>query len=1014
MIIRKIRIKNINSLKNEHIVDFTTSPLKESGLFAITGPTGSGKTTILDAICLALFNRIPRIDKQISQNLIIETGVILTRNTKDAVAEVEYSCAKGIYTSRWEISTNRNGNLRDSEMRIYDVAGNTIEEKKKNVPVLNEQLVGLSFDQFIRSILLPQGDFALFLQSGKNDRGILLEKITGSLIYRELGKRAYEKRKIVCLQMDKIKDQQSELLARKMDDTAFAELEVKCNSIAKEQVELNNKMVATEKQLDIKQNIERLTKQVIETEMLWKKSIQDSVQFIKGEGVKMKPHKLLLPYFEEINAVTELQNWIATNSRKIEEIKTNLAQNETKIENTANSIRQFVHNQTIESSNLVASLDQFEQKVIGLSSLCDQKEFAYRTGFEPVKQTAKELNLPILIKEEPHKISEKISHRKQAIIHQLSEYELKHPKIGVENSLEKQTLFQEQISLATEWDKMIAIYEQNNKSLQLLLKKRLDTEKEHKTGKSNLEQWNIQFNELKTHLELKSKDLLINQLTTKLEDFKKHLHNNQPCPLCGSLEHPWAEKEIPDSKSQEYECKQLEEKLKIVKSSIDSAIAKNELFEKQIENTLKEEKELGIQIATSQHDMDAIKTKLPEDMQLLKPAEATSKLQQYLAEYRGYGQLVIELEKIEQIKLQISKLIELFTEGKEIRLQLQAIYQGNNIQTDCKALRSKYQEVESEKSRLNKNLQEIGTELERNEISKSQKIGSLLPKLQQIGFTDFEIAKKSMLHHSEYTKLEERAKQLENEKLSRKTKYETLVEQLKLSQQKDVKETLEQIRLQLTQFSEKLKEIAQNRDAMMEQLSNQKSIRADLKIKEQEYESLRLKSEKWILLDKVIGDSQGYNFNNFAQSLTLGHLITLANRRLQELSPRYMLTKTEVKGNDELNVIDRDMGDELRSVKTLSGGETFMVSLALALGLAEMASRNIAIGSLFIDEGFGTLDPETLDQALAMLEQLQARNNKTIGIISHVDALKERINARIELHPEFGQGHSKLVIKSGY
>ena len=1014
MIIRKIRIKNINSLKNEHIIDFTAVPLKDSGLFAITGPTGSGKTTILDAICLALFNRIPRLDKSISQSLISETGVILTRNTKDAYAEVEYSCNKGIYTSRWEISTNRNGNLRDYEMRIFDAMGTTIEEKKTNVPSLNEQLVGLNFEQFIRSILLPQGDFALFLQSGKNERGLLLEKITGSLIYRQLGKRAFEKSRTVRQQMEKIKERQTELTSRKMEDSAFAELEIKCNSIGKEQVELNNKIVATEKQLDIKQNIESLTKQANETEVLWKKSIQASTQFIEGEGVKMERHKLLTPYIEEINAITEIQNQITSNSNKVEGIRTNLAQNETRVGDTANDIRQFINNQTVDNSKLVATLDVFEQNVINLTVQYNEKEFAYRTGFEPVKHTASELNIPILIKEEPHKISEKISHRKQAIIYQLSEYEQKHPKIGTENSLEKQEMFQEHISFANDWDKKVAIFDQHSKSLEALLKKRNDADKEQETVKSNFEQWNIQYKELNAQLELKSRDLLINQLTTKLEDYKKHLHTNEPCPLCGSLEHPWAEKELPDSGKQELECKQIEDKLSTLKSSIDYAIAKIEVFENHIENALTEEKEIKTQLASCQQGIDRIKDSLSEELRLLKPSEAIVKLKQNLELYRNFSQLTLELQKIEQIKLQLSKLIELYTEGKEIRVQLQAVYQGNNIQSDCKLLRSKYQEVESEKLRLDKNLFELNAELEQNKTAKSQQVNVLLPKLQQIGFTDFEIAKKSMLQHDEYAKLEEREKQLENSKLSHKTKYDTLVDQLKLSQQKDVKETSDQIRILLTQLTAKLKEIAQNRDTMMEQLSIQKSIRKDLKIKEQELESVRIASEKWILLEKIIGDANGNNFNNFAQSLTLGHLINLANRRLQELNPRYMLTKTEVKGNDELNVIDRDMGNELRSVKTLSGGETFMVSLALALGLAEMALRNIAIGSLFIDEGFGTLDPETLDQALAMLEQLQARSNKTIGIISHVDALKERINARIEIHPEFGQGHSKLIIKSGY
>ena len=130
MIIRKIRLKNINSLKGEHTIDFTTQPFLGSTLFAITGPTGSGKTTILDAISLALYNRIPRIPTSISKNLIDDTGVILSHNTKECFSEVEFSCRHGIYTSLGDFCQQKR-NLRDYEMRLYNSEGIVIEDKKE-------------------------------------------------------------------------------------------------------------------------------------------------------------------------------------------------------------------------------------------------------------------------------------------------------------------------------------------------------------------------------------------------------------------------------------------------------------------------------------------------------------------------------------------------------------------------------------------------------------------------------------------------------------------------------------------------------------------------------------------------------------------------------------------------------------------------------------------------------------------------------------------------------------------
>jgi exonuclease SbcC len=171
-------------------------------------------------------------------------------------------------------------------------------------------------------------------------------------------------------------------------------------------------------------------------------------------------------------------------------------------------------------------------------------------------------------------------------------------------------------------------------------------------------------------------------------------------------------------------------------------------------------------------------------------------------------------------------------------------------------------------------------------------------------------------------------------------------------------------------------------------------------------------NKKWEVLNRLIGDATGTEFNKFAQDLSLQRLILLGNKRLKQLNDRYELDRF-IAGEDknQLYVIDNHMGGLRRSVKTLSGGETFLMSLALALGLSDLASKNVEINSLFIDEGFGTLDPETLDLTLDTLERLQAESNKTIGIISHVNALKERIQTQIVLDRNT-QGYSQLEVIS--
>ena len=163
----------------------------------------------------------------------------------------------------------------------------------------------------------------------------------------------------------------------------------------------------------------------------------------------------------------------------------------------------------------------------------------------------------------------------------------------------------------------------------------------------------------------------------------------------------------------------------------------------------------------------------------------------------------------------------------------------------------------------------------------------------------------------------------------------------------------------------------------------------------------------WKGLSELIGSADGNKFRTFAQSLTLDVLLGHANGHLQDLAPRYRLER--VPGQElELQVVDLDMGDEVRSVNTLSGGESFLVSLALALGLSSLSSRTAQVGSLFIDEGFGSLDPDTLEVALAALDSLQSAGRQ-VGIISHVPGLAERVGARIQVTP-LGAGRSRVDV----
>ncbi|HEY0839677.1 MAG TPA: SbcC/MukB-like Walker B domain-containing protein, partial [Vulgatibacter sp.] len=191
------------------------------------------------------------------------------------------------------------------------------------------------------------------------------------------------------------------------------------------------------------------------------------------------------------------------------------------------------------------------------------------------------------------------------------------------------------------------------------------------------------------------------------------------------------------------------------------------------------------------------------------------------------------------------------------------------------------------------------------------------------------------------------------------------------------------------------------------------ALRADDEARERakailpELEARTSEAEKWAAMHGLIGSANGDRFQLFAQGITLRVLLAHANVHLEELAPRYRLEKVPGK-NLHIQVVDRHMGDDVRAANSLSGGETFLVSLALALGLSGLSSRS-RVESLFIDEGFGSLDPHSLDLALATLDSLQATGRK-VGVISHVQGMAERIGVQIQVRPQ-GSGRSAVTVE---
>lgn len=271
-------------------------------------------------------------------------------------------------------------------------------------------------------------------------------------------------------------------------------------------------------------------------------------------------------------------------------------------------------------------------------------------------------------------------------------------------------------------------------------------------------------------------------------------------------------------------------------------------------------------------------------------------------------------------------------------------------------------------------------------------------RLEVAGFPDEAAYLAACLPEVERSALMEQARKLNDEQTELAAKERDRTALLEVERRKGV---TDRPRLELGQMLDVLvscqRELQQEIGAIRQKLKDNDSRRSMQQERIGAIDAQKRECGRWDLLHELIGSADGKKYRNFAQGLTFDMMIGHANRELQELSDRYLLTRDDAQPL-ELSVVDNYQAGEIRSTRNLSGGESFIVSLALALGLSHMASRNVRVDSLFLDEGFGTLDEETLETALETLAGLR-QDGKLIGVISHVSELKERIGAQIQVVP---------------
>lgn len=1007
MKILSIAFKNINSLKGENFIDFEAAPFSGNTLFAITGPTGSGKSSILDVISLALFNQVPRLGK-ISKKEIREKGAILTRNQKEAYAKVTFETGSGRYTSSWSIEVNRNGNLNDYNMEIANLQDNSLLDlKKSEVPGKNEKLIGLNYDQFIKSVLLAQGDFAKFLSAKKEERGELLEKITGTGIYRQLGIMAFERfkneTKEIESQQKEIKLFESYLLSKEDLETFNKDLKEKTTQTESLQKDL--KLI--EKQLELKENIQKQEKEISGLQEEESKLNQQLKEFEAEYGEILSQHEKLQPIADELQSWNRFQ-------QELQSLKENLGKTSEKIEvnkeNTSGFIQQvkgFVQ-EDVSAEDLKEKLNLFTEKIVRLQDEKTSLGRDYKSKLQLFKTEIRELklNFPENDLKTGKKLLEKLQAEQLQRKNQL-QTELK------EVDLEK--LISEKSRLKNDLEKAREARQLSEKKLQLQENSSKLT-KDIKAYQPELEALPKIIEKVKDLIVSLKKDLEILQLkkenqlkTAKLEELRNSLKTGEACPLCGSEEHPYSE-HLP-----EFEDK-LEVKISAKNNEIEEQNKK--LIQAQskfahLEESLKKAKKELTEIENQVLESEKLFSEKYPDLNLADKIDWETYIATINTKIESLDAFETTQQKLSAIATGLPILEELdqiLQQGKLLQQQLQSSYSGNNIVQDSRELLDKWNALIHEKNYLKENEKEQKEQLSQQSKRYEELLEKLQPKIIKQGFESIENAFRSLLPGNKFLELKDEKDNILKQKSIASTGISTLQRQLKQFKENESERTAADL---VTEQSGKQEEFELAKSTCRElgrKLENNKEYLSRLKQLEKQIAEKEKQSKRWRLLNTLIGDSQGKRFNDFAQDLTLSQLIHLANVRLKDLSERYKIDKANEDEDDGLVAIDEDMGGQRRSVKTLSGGETFLLSLSLALALSDLASRNVEINSLFIDEGFGTLDPETLDQTLDTLEKLQAESGKTIGIISHVASLKERIATQIQLTRN-GQGYSSLTVK---
>ena len=984
-----IRGRNLASLEGEFEVDFTVEPLLSAGIFAISGPTGAGKSTILDAMCLALFARTPRTDQAKENNVKLrdvneevlpqsDPRFLLRRGTASGYAEVDFRALNGHrYRARWSVGRARdkeNGRLQNPRVTLYNIDKEQEEQgTRSELQSRIVELIGLTFDQFTRSVLLAQNDFSTFLKAEQGEKASLLEKLTGTELYSSISRLIFEKNAVAKDAYDKIQariqgiellteEAEQELQTRlKESEAAFSALEkAKAEEQAlQEAVKSTGQQIATrqEQQKEAAGKLLRATELLNTARKEYEQGIQDEqrseADFKALQQELRQARKLDVQLNEATRSAKETETRLRDALQRKKEGEDKLKAAQTKQErSTAEIARLTDWRKRYASKERIA--EQLSALLLHLDAASAARQTLEKSGktIVSIRQTAERLAIQLKTVQQTAETKRAALQRTEESI-RVSEQEL---KVQDQEALEKQLE-------AVRAERENLLIEQARQAA--------------------------------------SGDIM---------ELRKKLQEGSPCPVCGSTHHPAVTHATMSEMPKQITALTLQlQQLTARKTAYTAS-------EKQLNQLRQQLLQLHKELTEAEQSRTDIlgRQKLAET-QIVREESICAESKETLNKSLSAANSLFgndEWQKgWQQDPDSFRETLTTFARGwHENTERLQQLQREQSAQkAECESfasfLPSLIKEVEDATLRYEKN---------RTELSALQAERSKLLSGKPADQVEKEYSNRK-------EELKERLKRLQ----AVQTEQSGIADQLKgISEQiaRDLEKASEDLQLRrkaLSDWSESwnrehegetlemlLPRVTREKNEYAFRLRSNTENKQKIASQQKELEECRRESERWAKLNDLAGSADGAKFRRIAQGYTLDVLLNYANVQLRDLSRRYRLER--VPETLALQVIDRDMCDEIRTVHSLSGGESFLVSLALALGLSSLSSNRMKVESLFIDEGFGSLDADTLRIAMDALESLRTQGRK-IGVISHVQEMTERIPVQIRVS-RAGNGRSYLEV----